>query len=469
MVLWYLQSATASTSTGLLLGQAAMERYFVGMSMTELRIRVVPEIAGVAGSTWDACANPHPGNLAAFESGVVPPQSEPIENDAAQRKPEPLCQERCYNPFISHAFLNALEVSGSATARAGWQPQHLLLESAEGRLVGALPCYLKSHSRGEYVFDHGWADAYERAGGRYYPKLQTSVPFTPVPGRRLLVVPGRGAKEREQALAAGLVELCRLHAASSAHVTFATRAEWQLLGAQGFLQRTDQQFHWRNAGYGSFDDFLSVLAARKRKAIRRERRDAVAAGIEVHWLTGSDLTEAVWDVFFGFYMETGSRKWGRPYLTRKFYSLIGQTMADRIILVMAKRNGRFIAGAINFIGSDALYGRHWGAIEHHPFLHFELCYYQAIEYAIVHRLARVEAGAQGEHKLARGYLPVTTYSAHHVADQGLRRAIADYLVRERAYVEAAGRELAEAAPFRKDMRMPDLELDAPASCLREDR
>jgi len=439
------------------------------MSTTELRIRVIPEIAGVAASAWDACANPHPGSLAACESGVVPPQSEPIGNDAAQRKSEPLCQEGPYNPFISHAFLNALEISGSATARAGWQPQHLLLESTEGRVVGALPCYLKSHSRGEYVFDHGWADAYERAGGRYYPKLQTSVPFTPVPGRRLLVVPGRGAEEREQALAAGLVELCRLHAASSAHVTFATRAEWQLLGAQGFLQRTDQQFHWRNAGYGSFDDFLSALAARKRKAIRRERRDAVAAGIEVHWLTGSDLTEAVWDVFFGFYMETGSRKWGRPYLTRKFYSLIGETMADRILLVMAKRNGRFIAGAINFISSDALYGRHWGAIEHHPFLHFELCYYQAIEYAIAHRLARVEAGAQGEHKLARGYLPVTTYSAHHVADQGLRRAIADYLVRERAYVEAAGRELAEAAPFRKDMRMPDLELDAPASCLREER
>src|SRR6266702_4731087 len=338
MVLWYLQSATASTSTGLLLGQAAMERYFVGMSMTELRIRVVPEIAGVAGSAWDACANPHPGNLGAFASGVVPPQSVPIENDAS---------------------------------------------------------------------------------------------------------------ERERALAAGLVELCRLHAASSAHVTFATRAEWQLLGAQGFLQRTDQQFHWRNAGYGSFDDFLSVLAARKRKAIRRERRDAVAAGIEVHWLTGSDLTEAVWDVFFGFYMETGSRKWGRPYLTRKFYSLIGQTMADRILLVMAKRNGRFIAGAINFIGSDALYGRHWGAIEHHPFLHFELCYYQAIEYAIQHKLQRVEAGSQGEHKIARGYLPRTTYSAHYVADPGLRRAIDDFLRRERAYVAAAGEELSEAGPFRK--------------------
>ena len=446
-----------------------MEQYSAGMSTTGLSIRVIPEIAGVAASAWDACANPRASDLAVPRSGAVPQSSEPIGHDPVRREPEPICQESTYDPFISHGFLKALEVSGSATARAGWQPQHLLLESAKGCVVGALPCYLKSHSRGEYVFDHGWADAYERAGGSYYPKLQTSVPFTPVPGRRLLVPPGTGAQAREHALAAGLVELCRLHAASSAHVTFATRPEWQLLGAHGFLQRTDQQFHWHNAGYASFDDFLSALAARKRKTIRRERRDATAAGIEVQWLTGSDLTEAAWDAFFAFYMETGSRKWGRPYLTRKFYSLIGETMADRILLVMAKRNGRFIAGAINFIGSHALYGRHWGAIEHHPFLHFELCYYQAIEYAIRHRLARVEAGAQGEHKLARGYLPVTTYSAHYVADRALRRAIADYLVRERAYVEAAGRELAEAAPFRRDARTPELELDAPGAHLRDEQ
>jgi len=243
----------------------------------------------------------------------------------------------------------------------------------------------------------------------------------------------------------------RLRRASSAHVTFATQHEWQLLGEHGFLQRTDQQFHWSNAGYPTFDAFLSALASRKRKAIRRERQDALAPGITVEWLTGADLTETVWDAFFAFYTETGSRKWGRPYLTRSFYSRIGETMADRILLVMAKRAGRYVAGAINFIGSDTLFGRHWGAIEHHPFLHFELCYYQAIDYAIQHKLARVEAGAQGEHKLARGYLPVTTYSAHYVADRGLRRAIADYLTRERAYVEAAGRELAEAAPFRKNL------------------
>ena len=409
------------------------------MTATELRIRVVPEIAGIAAAQWDACANPHGRRVAR------PPEP--------AGRPESNSQDCEHNPFISHAFLHALEASGSATARTGWQPQHLLAESADGRPLGVLPCYLKSHSRGEYVFDHGWADAYERAGGRYYPKLQVSVPFTPVPGRRLLAAPGPEADAIRRELAAGLVELCRLRDASSVHVTFATQAEWQLLARNGFLQRTDQQYHWFNAGYGSFEDFLGALAARKRKIIRRERRDALAEGVELFWLTGSDLTEAVWDAFFAFYMETGSRKWGRPYLTRTFFSLAGEAMADRILLILAKRAGRFIAGALNFIGSHALYGRHWGAVEHHAFLHFELCYYQAIEYAIAHRLARVEAGAQGEHKIARGYVPVMTYSAHHVADLGLRRAIADYLRRERAYVEAAGRELAEAAPFRRDLRI----------------
>jgi uncharacterized protein len=402
------------------------------MSPTELRIRTVPSIAEIAASAWDACANPAA---------------------AAQADAPSVCPDRedACHPLISHAFLHALETSGSATARAGWRPQHLVAETASGTLVGAVPCYLKSHSRGEYVFDQGWAEAYERVGGRYYPKLQVAIPFAPVTGRRLLVRPGAAADPIRQALAGGLVELCGLIGASSAHVTFATETEWRLLGEQGFLQRTDQQFHWHNAGYGCFEDFLSALAARKRKAIRRERRDALSAGIEVHWLTGADLTEAVWDAFFAFYMETGSRKWGRPYLTRKFYSLIGSAMADRTLLIMAKRAGRFIAGAINFIGADTLYGRHWGAIEHHPFLHFELCYYQAIEFAIVRRLRRVEAGAQGEHKLARGYLPATTHSAHYIADKGLRRAIAEYLRRERDYVAAAGRELTEAGPFRKDL------------------
>lgn len=318
-----------------------------------------------------------------------------------------------------------------------------------GRIVGLVPCYLKSHSQGEYVFDRGWADAYERAGGSYYPKLQVSVPFTPATGPRLLIRDGGDTAQVATALAGGLVALCGLSKASSAHVTFARESEWRFLAAQGFLQRTDQQFHWHNAGYRSFDDFLATLASRHRKAIKRERRDALANGISIHCLTGRDITEDAWDAFFEFYMETGSRKWGRPYLTRAFYSLIGQSMAQDVLLVMAKRGGRWIAGAINFIGGDTLFGRHWGAVEHHPFLHFEVCYYQAIDFAIARGLATVEAGAQGEHKIARGYLPQTTYSAHYIADPALRRAIADYLKRERMVVDEMGRELTEAGPFRK--------------------
>jgi predicted N-acyltransferase len=326
---------------------------------------------------------------------------------------------------------------------------HLLASDRGQNLLGVVACYVKSHSRGEYVFDHGWAEAYERAGGSYYPKLQVSVPFTPATGRRLLVRPGAVAEAVRAALADALIDICRRSKASSVHVTYPTEAEWELLGSRGYLKRTHQQFHWENTGYDSFDAFLAALSSRKRKTIRREREQALAEGISVHWLSGSDLTESVWDAFFAFYMETGSRKWGRPYLTRSFYSLVGEKMRDRILLVMAKRNGRWIAGAINFIGSDTLFGRNWGAIEHHPFLHFEVCYYQAIEFAIQRGLKIVEAGAQGEHKLARGYLPQTTYSAHFIADPDLRRAIADYLKRERAYVAEVGRELAESGPFRK--------------------
>jgi len=390
---------------------------------TSMRIRVVSAMGEIPAATWDACANP-----AARTDAAVPP----------------------FNPFITHDFLSSLEISRSAVACTGWQPQHLVAEDERGAVLGVVPCYLKSHSRGEYVFDRGWAEAYERAGGDYYPKLQVSVPFTPANGRRLLVAPGDRSQEVEAALVQGLVELCRLSEASSVHVTFMPQREWEIFAGRGFLKRTDQQFHWENAGYATFDDFLAALAARKRKVLKRERREALQAGIEVQWLTGSDLTESVWDTFFAFYMETGSRKWGRPYLTREFFSLVGEKMADRILLIMAKRAGRYIAGAINFIGSDTLFGRHWGAVEHHPFLHFELCYYQAIDYAIANKLPRVEAGAQGEHKLARGYMPVTTYSAHYIADPALRRAIADYLMRERAYIEAAGRELGELSPFRKD-------------------
>ena len=420
------------------------------MPAKELRIRVMPSIADVPAADWDACANPTIAKI------PVRPD-EPIASAASCGLPDAAIatEEFPYNPFISHGFLHALEASKSATARTGWQPQHLVVEAADGTVAGVAPGYLKSHSRGEYVFDAGWAEAYENAGGQYYPKLQVAVPFTPATGRRLLTRPGPETDDLRASLGAGLVELCRLRQASSVHVTFATEAEWRLLGERGFLQRTDQQFHWRNAGYATFDDFLAALAARKRKAIKRERRDAVAAGIEIQWLTGAELTENVWDHFFAFYMETGSRKWGRPYLTRSFYSLVGEKMPDRIVLMMARRAGRWIAGAINFIGSHTLFGRHWGAVEHHPFLHFELCYYQAIDYAIANRLDCVEAGAQGEHKLARGYMPVTTHSAHYIADGGLRRAIADYLARERAYVAAAGRELSEAAPFRKDLMVEE--------------
>ncbi|HKA70642.1 MAG TPA: GNAT family N-acetyltransferase [Xanthobacteraceae bacterium] len=439
------------------------------MSKTlDLRIRVLPAIGDIAAAEWDACANPPSTNANRFSrladcvgsegtSGVGGPtplglrQEPSVAAAAAAAAPGTgsAPPERAFNPFIAHDFLSALEASGSAVARAGWQPQHLVAETADGAVLGVAPCYLKSHSRGEYVFDHGWAEAYERAGGSYYPKLQVAVPFTPASGRRLLVRPGADVDTVQAGLAAGLIELTRLRDASSAHLTFLTEAEWRFLGQQGFLQRTDQQFHWENRGYGSFDDFTAALAARKRKVIRRERRDALPPGVTVHWLTGSDLTEAAWDAFFSFYMQTGSRKWGRPYLTRTFFSIVGERMRDHALLVMAKRAGRFIAGALNFIGSDTLFGRNWGAIEHHPFLHFELCYYQAIDFAIAHKLARVEAGAQGEHKIARGYLPSTTYSAHFIMDAGLRRAVADYLRRERDYVAAAGTELATYAPYRK--------------------
>ena len=405
--------------------------------MIEVTLRVANSLKEVAAEAWDACANPVMGRDHGNGADLAP-------RDAQEKT-----LEDQYNPFISYDFLSSLELSQSVRTRGGWQPLHLLAEDSNGTLVGAVPCYAKTHSQGEYVFDHGWAEAYERAGGSYYPKLQVSVPFTPATGRRLLVRPGPEADAVRGALADSLMDICRRSNASSAHVTFSTQPEWDLLGRRGFLKRTHQQFHWENAGYDSFDGFLAALASRKRKTIRREREDALSNGISVHWLTGTDLTESVWDAFFDFYMETGSRKWGRPYLTRPFYSMVGEKMRDRILLVMAKRNGRWIAGAINFIGSHTLFGRHWGAVEHHPFLHFELCYYQAIQYAIEHKLARVEAGAQGEHKISRGYLPTTTYSAHYIVDPGLRRAIEDFLKHERAYVAAAGAELAETAPFRK--------------------
>jgi uncharacterized protein len=398
------------------------------MDSSEITLEAVSSVSQVAAEEWDACANPAP-------AAGCPDGSRAGSKTA-------------YNPFVTHAFFSALETSGSANARTGWGARHLLARQ-DGVIAGIVPCYLKSHSQGEYVFDRGWADAYERAGGSYYPKLQASVPFTPATGPRLLVRNDVDKDEIQGALASGLVALCEATKASSAHVTFAREAEWKLLAAQGFLQRTDQQFHWHNQGYRSFEDFLATLNSRHRKAIKRERREAVVNGITIHPLTGSDITEDAWDAFFAFYMETGSRKWGRPYLTRTFFSMVGETMARDVLLVMAKRNNRWIAGAINFIGSETLFGRNWGAIEHHPFLHFEVCYYQAIDFAIARGLKTVEAGAQGEHKIARGYLPQTTYSAHFIADPSLRHAIKEYLKRERAYVADIGRELTEAGPFRK--------------------
>jgi predicted N-acyltransferase len=381
-------------------------------------LRVVPRIADISAADWDACAA-----------------------GRAARRPA--------NPFISHAFLRALEDSGSATAETGWLPQHLVVEDSSGALIGCMPCYLKSHSQGEYVFDHGWADAYLRAGGRYYPKLQASVPFTPVTGRRLLVRPGDGEAECQAIMLQAAVQAANRLGVSSLHITFLTREEWQLAGELGLLQRTDQQFHWRNEGYPSFEEFLAALTSRKRKAIRKERREALSDGIEIEWVTGRDLTEAHWDAFFAFYMDTGSRKWGSPYLTRTCFSLMGETMADLILLVLAKRRGRYVAGALNIIGPDTLYGRYWGGIEDHPFLHFEVCYYQAIEFAIAHRLTRVEAGAQGTHKLARGYLPSETYSAHYIANLGLHRAVANYLRRERSAVAREIALLSEQSPYRE--------------------
>ncbi|TKT76955.1 GNAT family N-acetyltransferase [Aquamicrobium sp. LC103] len=355
-----------------------------------------------------------------------------------------------YNPFISYDFLKTLEDSGCTGRGAGWLGQHLRLEGPGGALIGAVPCYLKTHSQGEYVFDHGWADAFERAGGSYYPKLQVSVPFTPATGPRLLTGRTGDAAAVRAALAEGLKALNERLGTSSVHVTFAEAEEIRSLEAAGFLHRTDQQFHFGNPGYSCYDDFLSTLASRKRKALKKERREALADGIGIDWLTGSDLTEAVWDDFFAFYMDTGGRKWGRPYLNREFFSLIGERMKDDILLVMARRAGRYVAGAINFIGSDTLYGRNWGCIEDHPYLHFEVCYHQAIDFAISRGLRTVEAGAQGEHKLARGYMPVTTHSAHFIAHPGLRRAVADYLERERRDIEAVGDYLEEHGPFRKD-------------------
>ncbi len=348
------------------------------------------------------------------------------------------------NPFVSHAFLSALEDSGSATAATGWQPVPIAIDGADGKPVAVMPAYAKSHSQGEYVFDHGWADAWHRAGGDYYPKLQIAVPFSPVPGPRLLT--------RDPAMMPVLIAAAEAvvaeHELSSAHATFIEEAQVPLFEAAGWLIRVDRQFHWANRGYASFDDFLGALSSRKRKAIRKERAAALE-GLEIVHLTGDAIREEHWDAFWAFYLDTGSRKWGRPYLTRQFFSLLGERMANDVLLMLALRDGRPIAGALNLIGADALYGRYWGCIEEVPFLHFELCYYQAIDAAIERGLSRVEAGAQGEHKLARGYEPVPTWSAHYIPNPSFRRAVASYLEAERRSVVENIEDLSEVTPFRK--------------------
>lgn len=353
------------------------------------------------------------------------------------------------NPFLSHAFLLALETSRSAVAETGWAADHVTLEDETGRVTACAPAYLKTHSYGEYVFDHGWANAYAQNGERYFPKLLVAVPFTPVPGPRLLIRPGA-----PEGTAAALVKTLEHRAASmglsSAHANFCDAAAQTAFAQSGWLRRAGVQFHWANDGYRCFDDFLAALSSRKRKMIRKEREAVAQAGVTMHALTGDALAEKHWDAFFRFYMATTDRKWGSPYLTRKFFTALSETMADKVLLILAERDGKFIAGALNLIGSDSLYGRNWGAVAHVPCLHFEACYYQAIEWAIDHGLARVEAGAQGEHKLARGYLPVETISYHHIADPRFRRAIADFLRRETAGVENYAEELADYSPFKRD-------------------
>ncbi|MGH1352145.1 MAG: GNAT family N-acetyltransferase [Methyloligellaceae bacterium] len=370
----------------------------------------------------------------------------PAEKWDALANPSP----ETYNPFITHAFLKSLEDAGCVGIDEGWAPVHLALCDQNEEALGYMPCYLKLHSQGEFVFDHGWANASEQMGKRYYPKLQAAVPFTPVVGPKLLVAEGPEKEQYQKLLVSGALQLLEQYEASSLHMTFLNPSERKLLNDMGLLSRTDHQFHWQNNQYNTFDDFLETLSSRKRKGVRKERREAVSNNIDIKWVTGDEITEDHWDAFFQFYIDTSMGKWGRVYLNREFFSLIGERLADDILLILCEREGRTIAGALNLIGGDCLYGRYWGAIEHHKFLHFETCYYQAIDFAIEKGLKRVEAGAQGQHKLARGYMPATTYSAHYIADPRLRQAIAYHLEGEREYVDKEGAVLSSMAPYAKD-------------------
>lgn len=378
----------------------------------EISVQVVTRIADIAAADWDACAG---GD----------------------------------NPFVSHAFLNALETSGSVSSETGWLPQHLVVADESGGVAACMPMYLKNHSYGEYIFDWGWADAYERAGGKYYPKLQSAAPFTPAMGPRLLIRPDAGDKYFD-ILTAGMIQLARKHDVSSLHVTFPTEDQWHRLGEAGFLKRTSKQFHWENKGYDSFDQFLSALNSRKRKAIKKERRQVDEQGVTLRRLTGDDLKESHWDIFYGYYTNTIDRKWGRPYLTREFFSLLGETMNDIALLIIAESDGEPVAGALNLIGADTLFGRNWGCSDHFKFLHFEACYYQAIEFAIENKLRWVEAGAQGPHKIQRGYLPREVYSVHWIEDANFRHAVSQFINQERLDVDYEINGLLDYSPYKKD-------------------
>ena len=378
-------------------------------------IKVFPDIREIGQSCWDKCAAP---------------------------------KGSTFDPFTSYSFLRALEESKSVCSESGWSPCHLGLESSSGELLGIVPSYLKSHSQGEYVFDYAWADAFERAGGRYYPKLQISIPFTPATGRRLLVSDQVDSKGLETELAQGLLTLADRLKASSVHLTFLEKEQWQGLSKLGFLQRTHSQFHWENRDYRSFNEFLDSLASKKRKNIKRERKGAIDSGVVIERITGEEILERHWDAFYKFYLDTANRKWGSAYLTREFFSIVGETMSEHILLIMCKKGGRYIAGAINFIGSECLYGRNWGCSEDYPYLHFEVCYYQAIDFAIEKNLKRVEAGAQGAHKLARGYMPTHTYSSHWIANNSLAEAVSNYLDQERQHVDREIDFVEQKGPFK---------------------
>ncbi|MDA0240821.1 MAG: GNAT family N-acetyltransferase [Proteobacteria bacterium] len=378
----------------------------------QITVKVLTNISQVSAENWDACAGPG-------------------------------------NPFVSHGFLNALETSDSVQASKGWQPQHLIIEDEAGKIAACAPLYLKGHSYGEYIFDWGWAEAYERAGGNYYPKLQAAVPFTPATGPRLIVHPDQ-PPETAKSLIAGMVQLANKLEVSSLHITFPTKEEWDLLGESGFLKRTSKQFHWENRGYETFEDFLGALSSRKRKAIKKERRQIVEQGIKLYALTGDDLKPHHWDRFYDFYIDTIDRKWGRPYLNREFFEILGDTLAHLAVLVFAEVDGQIIAGALNLRGSDTLFGRNWGCSSDYKFLHFEACYYQAIDFAIEHKLKWVEAGAQGPHKIQRGYLPRNVYSAHYIEDPNFRAAVARFVEQERENVDYEIAQLMEYSPYRNE-------------------